>query len=673
MARPLLAVLAATLIGGTSLLSPAPARAADVGLQIVTQAHYTAVPSQKRVHVAVDAVATNVSPDPPGGRYYYTQARFAVQPAIRNLAASEDNRTLVASVASSSNEFTAIDISFGRGLFHGQSISFGFSFDIVDPGGVPQRDVRIASSLVAFPVWAFGSQGTPGSSVSVVIPANYTTTVVAGALSRSTGANGSTVLSSTAIADPESFFAYLTAERPGAFVDTTASVALPGGDVRVRVRSWDDDPAWGRHEQQLVTRGLPQLQALIGLPYLVHGELTVEEAAVARLGDYAGIYNYETEIMRVRYDADDYTTLHETAHTWFNSTLLEGRWIGEAFAEYYAVEAGKRIGATGQIFTLTPELNAAKIPLNAWGEIGQETQVTEDYAYAATYRLAQLIAARAGTDGLQQVWRAAHDGEASYQPAHRGSAPEKGLAVTADGWQRLLDLLEERTRTRYDDLWRDWVITPGQRQELTDRATARTDYVQTVTIAGSWELPAFVRYDLGSWLFSKALGELDQARSILADRDRIASQAATLSLAVPDRLEREFESAASFDAPSATATTELDALGRIGDASAALATAASPLEWVGLLGASPSADLGAARSAFEQGDAGAAIVEARAAQDERAGAAEVGRLRVAVGGGSLLVLDGLGMAGLALLRRRRRQEVTGTATSPAPFDGQTLA
>lgn len=673
MARPLLAVLAATLIGGTSLLSPPPVSAADVGLQIVTQAEYTALPSEKRVHVAVVAVATDVAPDPPGGRYYYTKARFAVQPAIRNLSASEDNRTLVASIASSSSEFTAIDVAFGRGLFHGQSISFQFSFDIVDPGGLPQRDVRIASSLVAFPVWAFGSQGTPGSSVSVVIPASYTTTVVAGQLSRASGADGTTVLSSTAIPDPESFFAYLTAERPGAFVDTKTAVALPGGDVQVRVRAWDDDPAWGRHEQQLVSQGLPQLQALIGLPYLVRGELTVEEAAVARLGDYAGIYNYETETMRVRYDADDYTTLHEAAHTWFNSTLLEGRWIGEAFAEYYAVEAGKRIGATGQIFTLTTELNAAKIPLNAWGAIGEETQVTEDYAYAATYRLAQLIAARAKTDGLQLVWRAAHDGDGSYQPAHPGPTREKGVAVTADGWQRLLDLLEERTGTSYDDLWRDWVVTTDQRQELTDRAAARTNYQRTLTSAGTWELPAFVRYDMGSWLFAKALGELGQARTILAERDQIAGQAATLSLSVPALLEHEFEVASSFDAPAATAGWELDALGRISDASDALATGASPLEWVGLLGASPSAGLDAARSAFEQGDPKSAIADARAAQDERAGAADAGRLRVAVGGGSLLVLDGLGMAGLALLRRRRRQAVAAMATSQAPFDGSTLA
>ncbi len=56
----------------------------------------------------------------------------------------------------------------------------------------------------------------------------------------------------------------------------------------------------------------------------------VEEAATSRLGDYAGIYNNLTGIIRVRYDADAYVALHEAAHIWFNGDLFRDRWIGEA-------------------------------------------------------------------------------------------------------------------------------------------------------------------------------------------------------------------------------------------------------------------------------------------------------------------------------------------------------
>src|SRR5205823_7158086 len=155
----------ATLIGGIALLAPPVARGAPDGLRIVTQTRYVALPPEKRIHVTVQARATNATADPPNGRYYYTAARFALQPAIRNLTASSNGATLAARVVSSSREFTTVEVAFGRSIFHGATYPFTFAFDIVDPGGVPQRDVRVAASLMAFPVWAFGSRGTAGSSV----------------------------------------------------------------------------------------------------------------------------------------------------------------------------------------------------------------------------------------------------------------------------------------------------------------------------------------------------------------------------------------------------------------------------------------------------------------------------------------------------------------------------
>jgi hypothetical protein len=650
-----LAIAVATLIGGTRLLSPPILRAAETGLRIVSQTRYTALPTEKRVHVTVDARATNLTPDPPNGKYYYTDAHFALQPAIRNLTASSGGTTLAARIVSSAREFTEVDIAFGRGLFHNQTIAFRFAFDIVDPGGVPQRDVRIASSLVAFPVWAFGSERTSGSSVTVAIPANYRATVVAGALSDTHPPDGTTILTAIAIPDPTAFYAYVTAERPGAYATTTVSVALPGSTVTIRIRAWDDDRTWGTRQARLVRQGLPALHDLIGIDYPVRGTLVVEEAAGLRLGDYAGVYNDVTEVIDVRYDADDITTLHETAHTWFNSRLLEGRWIAEAFAEYYAQQSGKQIGATGQVFTLTPQVSDAKIALNAWGNVGEEPPETEDYGYAAAYRLAQLIAERATNSGLQRVWRAATDSEASYQPAHAGENSERGAAATVDGWQRLLDLLEERTAKDYDDLWKEWVVTRGQVATLAERASARSDYRRTITAAGDWELPYQVRYEMGAWQFDEVTALLGDARAVLADRDQIAARAAKLDLKVPDTLEVAFETAETFDAAKKDAQAEEAALVSIAAASDRLSAGETPLEWVGLLLQQPTAQLDAARSAFERGEADSAEREAEEASALRRGATDTGRLRVAVTGGALLALDGAGLALLAFRRRRRRR------------------
>ena len=145
---------------------------------------------------------------------------------------------------------------------------------------------------------------------------------------------------------------------------------------------------------RLLRRGLPALQALIGVDYPVSGRLSVEEAATSRLGEYAGIYNRVTGVIRVRYDADGFVTLHEAAHLWFNGDFFEDRWIGEAWAEFYGVTAGRRIGASGATFDLTDELLGLRIPLNDWGAIGVESLQVEDFAYAATYSLARRIADR---------------------------------------------------------------------------------------------------------------------------------------------------------------------------------------------------------------------------------------------------------------------------------------
>jgi len=651
--RLLVAVAAATLIGGAPGAAQRTARAGSDGLQIVTHASYVVLPAEKRIHVSVQAWATNVTPDPPNGRYYYTTARFAVQPGTRNLTAWSGAVTLAAHIVSSSAESSVVEIPFGQGVFHGVTYPFTFAFDIVDSGTAARRDIRIGPSFAAFPVWAWGTAGT-ASTVSVAIPAGYTVRVGPGDLASSHAATGTTVLTASGIANPATFFAYITAERPGAFRQTSLTVRLPDGPVTVVIRTWDDDPAWGTRITSIVSRGLPVLRDLIGLDYQVHGQLRVEEAAGSRLGDYAGVYNPETETIDIRYDAEGYTTLHETAHTWFNDNLFTGRWVSEAWAEYYGVEAGKRIHTDGRAFVLTPQLLTAKIPLNAWAAVGAEPKLTEDYAYAASYRLAQLIAARAGTAGLQAVWRAAENGESSYQPSHAGSAPEKTGAKTAEGWQQLLDLLEERTKHGYIDLWRQWVVTKVEARSLGDRSTARADYARAVTQAASWELPSSVRYTLGAWQFGAFQFELSGARSVLAYRDPIATAAARMNLQVPARVRNDFE-AGNFNLGKQDGEAELSALSALASATSALARAPSALESIGLLFADPAPRLMAARAAFENGDAYVASHDAQSAAQQRAGAADVGRLRVSVVGGTTLLLDGLVMGGLALRRRRRRR------------------
>ena len=372
------------------------------------------------------------------------------------------------------------------------------------------------------------------------------------------------------------------------------------------------------------------------------------------MGEYAGVFNDTDDTITVRYDADAFVALHEAAHIWFNQKLFDERWIGEGFAELYAVRAGARIGEEGETFGLSSDLLQHRIPLNSWGQVGVEDLPVEDYAYAASYELARKIARRADLAGLRRVWAASQAGELAYQPVHPGTSPGLSVAVTQESWQLLLDLLEERTGHSFSDLWSEWVVSNAERPLLTRRATSRETYRQVIDQAGTWELPQRIRYELGSWSFDEADEHLAQAAEVLDQRTVIDQRAAELDLTPPPTLRAAFEGPRGPSAAADEADAELATLTTLDDAADLLAVEPSTVESIGLMGERPQLDVDAARDAFEAGDlAGADQASARAVATRR-GALDAGRQRVAVTGGGLLGLDALAM-GLLLLRRRIRR------------------
>jgi hypothetical protein len=635
------------------------ARGAEDGLRIVTDATYDARPTSGSVRVTIDATATNTTPDTTGGRTYYTGLTFALPPGATHITAASGAVALPLVVRERAAGFTTVELTYHRQVFHGQDYRYRVVFDLLDGGSAPDRDVRVTRTVVAFPVWAFGSAGTTGSSVSVRIPAGYSPSVEGGPLNTSHDAAGLTTLSATDLADPYDFFAYVSADRPGAFNETTTTAALRSASATVVVRAWDDDPAWGTRMRDLMGRGIPELATLIGLPYPVHGQLRVEEAATSRLGEYAGTYNDTTELITVRYDANAVVALHEASHIWFNESLLRGRWIGEAFAEYYGVQAAAALHEPGSTFDLTDAELSHRIALNDWGAIGVESLGVEDFAYAASYHLATLIADRTDAAGLREVWRAVHAGDMSYQPpgAGAGAKPERGVSAETEDWQRLLDLLDNRTRVAYGDLWRDWVVNAEQAKQLDARDAARAAYATTVTAADGWQLSRDVRAELGAWQFSAVTADLATARDVLAERTTIATDAAALGLTPSDDLRRAFEGTGGLDAAAAVAgdeRTSLDTLRRAGEL---VHRPTSALESVGLIGADPAADLAAARTAYEAGDLDAADARAEAALTARDGADGAGRERVGIAGGAVLGLDLAAISVLGIRRRWQRRAV----------------
>ena len=590
-----------TLAGAPAGPTPTAVHAATPDLTIVSAARYDVQPAHKRVRVTLDLTLTNRLRDTRTKRYFFDHAFLAVLPAVSNVRLSwAGSGQPTVGVARRTASYTLLRLNLAQALASGRSARYRLSFDMRDPGGKPTRDLRIGDTLVSFPVWAFASDETPGSTVTVVFPEGYEVAVEAGRIpTPTTMADGRTVFRSGTLSRPLDFFAYLVADRPGAYRDSTINPTVLGREVGVTVRAWSDDPAWGQRIRRLLATGLPALGQRIGLEWPDYdAPLVVMEAVSRSTGGYAGIFDPSAGEVAIAYYADDFVVLHEAAHTWFNGSLLADRWSNEAFASYYAelAAADAQIKVTGD--RLTEELRKARIPLNDWGAVGTLDVAQEDYAYAAALLLAREIGKRAGERGLRQVWADAADRISAYQPVGGG---EEIVGGPVD-WRGLLDLLEERTDETYDDLWRTWVARPEDIALLDARLAARSRYVAFASTVRGWHVPLSIRDAMRAWRFEEGTELMDGAASVLELRSRVEAAAADAGLAAPETLRETFEDDDGFEDAVAEAGAELQVIEQYAAAVGRRPAATTPLMELGLIGETPEADLAAAREAFSRGD-----------------------------------------------------------------------
>jgi hypothetical protein len=534
---------------------------------------------------------------------------------------------------------------------------------------------------VTFGAWAFATEATPGGSVTVAFPPGYTVEVQTGDVGApKTDAAGGTTFASGRLADPIGFFAYFVADRPNTYTETIRPVEVDGRALDIAVRAWPDDPAWAERVGGLLERGLPVLSERIGLPWVAERPLVVAEAISRSTAGYSGKYEPATGRIEIAYYADPFVVLHEAAHAWFNGALLADRWANEGFASWYALDSATVIGEKVAAAPLTPALAEGKIALNAWGPVGSNEAVEEDYGYAASAELARLVAERAGPSGLASVWDAARRGIGAYQPAGLGSsneAPVGGRAMpgAANGsdvrpieaqsgppdWRGLLDLLEDRTGQKYDDLWRTWVVRNEETGLLAVRAGVRRQYGQVVSRAGEWQLPPVIRQAMRAWQFEQATELLESADLALDDRDAVTAAADGAKLSLPRALEAAFESDAGFAAAAAEADAELLTIDAYARARDSRLPDPGIVEQVGLLWTTPELDLARAADAFASGDLRGSVAASGSARIAWEGASDTGRSRLMTILAALLValvLVGFlvsSVRGLGTRRSRRRR------------------
>jgi hypothetical protein len=378
LAGILLAVIAATgLLATPAGVTEVQAAAPD--LTIVSNARYDVQPDQHRVRITLDMVLVNHLRDTTTKRYYFDRAYLSVLPDTSGFKMTAAGAPAARAVVSKkTSTYTLLRLDLGQRIYSGKSASYRLVFDLVDKGGAATRDVRVGDSLVSFPVWAFATDSTPGSTVRVVFPAGYQVEVQAGEIPvPTTGTDGTVTFLTPSLDKPLAFFAYLVADRPATYAETKRTTTIGSTSVDLQIRGWADDTAWSDRVGSLVARALPLLSTQIGLAWPRASGLIIHETISRATGGYAGLFDPSIGQIDVAYDAADYVVLHESAHAWFNGALLTDRWANEAFASYYGLEAAAalKVPATGD--TITPELEAARIPLNAWGAVGSENVTTE--------------------------------------------------------------------------------------------------------------------------------------------------------------------------------------------------------------------------------------------------------------------------------------------------------
>jgi hypothetical protein len=686
---PLLVALVAALAATLTPAAAPTARAAAPGLTLTSETRYDVDPDHQSVHVTATLTAINHLNDTKTKLYYFDRAYLAVQPGATGFKIGARTSSPLVRVSSAKADHTLLQIDFGKRLPAGSSRTFILTFDIPDKGGAPTRDVRIGASLVTFGAWAFATESTSGGSVTVVFPPGYNVEVQTGAIGDpKTDETGRTIFSSGPLTQPLGFFAYFVADKPNAFSETRRPVEVDGRPLDIAVRAWPDDPAWGERVGGLLERGVPVLSERIGLPWVADRPLIVAEAVSRSTAGYSGKYEPATGRIEIAYYADSFVVLHEAAHAWFNGSLLADRWANEGFASWYALAGATAIKEKVIVTPLTPELAKSKIPLNAWGPVGSNEPAAEDFSYAGSAELARLIAERAGPTGLASVWDAARRGLGAYQPAGLasdnamapgtmpGAANGSDAAPTETGsgppdWRGLLDLLEDRTGKKYDDLWRAWVVRHEESSLLDQRASARRQYDAVVSRAGDWRLPPIIRQAMRAWQFEQATELLDAADLALDDRDAVTSAAAGANLKLPRALEAAFESDTGFAAAATEADAQLVTIDAYAKARDARPSDPGFVEQVGLWWTTPETDLAHAAEAFAIGDLRESVRASSSARAAWEGASDAGRSRLlTILAATLvaLVLVGFLVSSLRGIRRRttRRRSMAHPAARERP-------
>jgi hypothetical protein len=618
---------------------------------------------------------------------YFNGFNFGLPGDAVNIVAASGIRPLAVTLTPRPN-FQMVTVGFDANLEYGQRLDITVTFDL--PGYAPRRaePLRANRAFVSFVAWAYGDPGV--ASIRIVTPAEADVSIPdldAGSSLRPQieTAGRSTIRTFHAIADPERFSLFVTAADDRRLAN--GRIRLDGNDVVVQ--AWPDDPKWGAFMARQVRRGVPALEQLIGRPLPDHSRLYVRESSEPGLEGYSGWFDYDTGVVELGEELDPVVATHELAHGWFDDDTSYHRWVTEGLAETYANAVVRGDGGRPRR-PVRPAAHApGRQPLNEWEEFGFafRDQQTETYGYTASFFVVSSLFHEIGAARMADVLAAID----AATPAYRlGGRIRKGPV----GWTRLLDLLEQvggsEQATR---LFRRYVVTDVEADDLDARKAARQAYTELVERADGWSAPSGVDHGLERWDFDHADDVIAAAEEVIAERDSFVEEAADVGVELPRTFETRFERAATVEALELIGEdiSDLqDALGVVRTADSAAGAGRNPLEALALGDETFASDLAEAREAIGADEPAVAEELAGQVRSTLAVAESLGRQRadvladtglgrlrdVALAAAAGLVFSGLITLVAMLARRRRWRRASLRDVSPhldtggdAPVDG----
>jgi hypothetical protein len=605
--RGLVAGMLATLALAVAAFPGAPRPVVAAEYTLESDAHYEIRANRNEIDVRVRLEFTNTTPNPSGRFSIFDDIRLAVHDEAAELTARDANGPLTVRDAVrriGGERVRVATIELREGIRYEDSVSVQLRYVLPDSA---DGRLRVRRSLAIFPAWSFGTAG----EVSVSIPEGYEMRVDGDTLTE----DGDTLVSGP-IDDPAAWVALVTAVAPADHESLKATVPLEGGTADLIVRAFPDDEEWGGRTLETVSNALPLIEAELGLPYPLRGQLILVEAVPTTLAGFGESSTTGTEIP-ISFDQPPFTALHQVAHVWLPPALVEARWISEGLASQVAASVGAELEIDPP-FDPVAEAEAhrdAAFPLDAWPAAADPE--TDAFGYAASWALIDEIEAVAGEDAIAAVLARAVASDGPYEPGD--VAPEPVPDGSADPAAPLtgrtfLDHLEAVTDADLAPLFAERVLSEADVALLEPRSAAREEFDALVATADGWGAPHPVAAAMGEWRFDDATEQMAAARDWLADRDVVLDEMADAGLAAPDRLHQAYRAYGGGAEAQRELEAEREVVEAYTEAAAVVNGERSLIERLGLVGGpDPEAQLVIANGRFTAGDlpaSSSAIAEA---------------------------------------------------------------